>query len=82
MTPEDRKPRPYSTLRDGRVVWVTPEEHATIGKAGRVRLENDDEVRLRLVRAGHSGYKSYKGKDLDDWLRYWSMPPRQYVDES
>lgn len=56
MTAE-RAPRPYSTLRDGKIVWVYPGESLADRLNGRVRdaklkfrsrLETDDEVRARL----------------------------------
>jgi hypothetical protein len=79
-TSTDNRPRPYSTLRDGRIVWVTPEEHAAGGRARRAHLETDDEVLRRIRGAGRGAVANCTAKCLDKTLEYWSMPPRQYVD--
>lgn len=76
----DNKPRPYSTLRAGRIVWVTPEEHAA-GKPRRTRLESDDEVRARFKAAGRYGYPGLSAKALDGQLEYWGMPPRAFIED-
>lgn len=76
----ERAPRPYSTLVDGRIIWITPEEHAST-KRVRSRSENDDEVRARFRARGLYTYPNLKGKALDAQLDYWNMPPRGFVDE-
>lgn len=88
MTDEhDHAPRPYSTLRDGKIVWVTPEEHAG-GNLKRSRLESDDEVRRRIKASIQWSYwnpcpdlAAVKGKELDKRLTIFVLPPRQFIDE-
>lgn len=82
---ESNKPRPYSTLIDGRIVWVAPGE-APPAKAKRTRLETDDEVRARLSAwarsSGYVGdYSWLLGNELDDHLKHVGLPARQFVEE-
>ena len=84
----DNKPRPFSSLRDGKIVWVTPEEHAT-GKRVRSRSETDDEVRAR-IKAGWTAWtywdpvpdlRKYSSKELDNLLKVKGLPARKFIDE-
>jgi len=82
--------RPYSTLRDGKIVWVYPGEALPAAKV-RSRLETDSEVRTRLNaeikrrRAADPFWLWFKqpgsGKDLDADLKELGLPARQMVDE-
>jgi hypothetical protein len=54
---------------------------STSGSSKRSRLETDAEVRARFVAAGKWGYPTLSGKQLDEQLKYWRLPPRSYVDE-
>lgn len=76
------KPTPYSTLRDGRIVWVYPEPAGKSKKKLRSRPETDDEVRKRLLKAGLWHYPMSSSKELDAQLEYWKLPPRGFVDEA
>jgi len=85
----ERAPRPYSTLRGDKIVWVTPEEHADPTKK-RSRLESDSEVRKRLSAAaddfwaqvyGRPTYTGVSGPALDQLLHEKRLPPRGYVDD-
>lgn len=80
MTPNNR-PRPYSTLHRGRIVWVAPAD-STLSPRLRSRRENDDEVRARLKVVVGLTYSKYSGKELDEQLKYWGLPARGWVDES
>ena len=75
--PHDRAPRPYSTLRDGKIVWVTPEEHSATGPMKRSRLETDEEVLKRTSR----DFRWAKGPALDAVIQRSGYPKRCWVDE-
>lgn len=89
MTTTDNRPRPYSTLRGGQIIWVYPNEAQPVNSRGRSRLESDAEVRARL-RAGW-GYTTYWdpmpdlryifGKELDKLLKSRALPERQWFVE-
>lgn len=85
-TEHDHRPRPYTTLRNGQIVWVTPEEHAA-GKPTRSRLETDDEVRVRIRAKGWTYWdptpdvRNMRGKVLDEALKRYNLPPRAWLEE-
>lgn len=90
MTAE-RAPRPYSTLRDGKIVWIYPGETAPTKKV-RSRPETDGEVRARIDAAVKARRKAdpfwiwYRepgrsSRELEIDLRDLGLPPRQMIDE-
>lgn len=80
MTTTDNRPRPYSSLVNGKIVWVSPEERGA-GPRKRSRPENDDEVRARLLRgAGWTVSANVTSEYLDELLKDAGLKPRGYVD--
>ena len=78
-------PRPYSRFnpRTGQVEWVEPSAPAP-GRNVRTRMENDDEVRRRLIAAGLPWSKDQsglRGRYLDKLLRLAGLPERHLVEE-
>lgn len=77
-------PRPYSTLRDSRVVWVSPDEARPAGPVKRSRLETDAEVRARVMRERPwwtaEEVRRHSGDRLDKMLTNLGLPKRQVVD--
>ncbi len=84
----DNKPRPYSWLNPatGRIEWVAPgdgRDSAAPAVKVRSRLETDAEVQARLRAAGKDDGSDFglAGVKLDQLLKYYSLPPRQHLDE-
>jgi hypothetical protein len=74
----------YSYLDpEGRIVWSDPNPSSSDSPPAkkRARLETDQEVLERLLAAGKNVDKYIKGRHLDEVLKSYSMPSRQYVDE-
>ena len=77
------KPRPYSTLVNGRIVWVAPGENPPPARKVRTRLETDDEFRRRIqIAKGWAGvYATHTGQQLDAVAKHWDIAPRKLIDE-
>ena len=72
---DDRAPRPYSTLRNEKIIWIYPGEK-TPGKSKRSRPQTDEEFKavIKVVTV-------HRGPSLDKYMLDTYGLKRQIVDE-